>query len=1107
MTFRPARLPSSSRNAFACFRILYAASVAGIAPSALAASPFTIAVLPDTQYYSQNNIANPNSSLFHDQVDWLLGHRESLNLKFVTHLGDVVNVAGAAGSASGQWAVAQSAMARLKDSTLPFNILPGNHDWTSTAGTGSIEHYRSRFGDQANYFQGKSWFLGYDPRGVNSAALFDTPAGPMLNISLEFNATSPTSINGAPSSPIAWAQSVINANKGVPTIISTHNAINPGSGRDGFGQSLFKQLVRDNNQVFMVLNGHYTGNDNEQDLTSLNSYGRVVFERGVDYQNNANGGDGWMNLIEFDPDAKKIRLATYSPKNNADLSGDSGGVAGPRFGNSGTIRTDYDSQFERDFDFAKRFSPTSVKPRTRSLSFQQGVNGYAGATDTKIDQVNATASYGATNTFDVDGETTVDNVSQSLIKFGDLFGSGTGQVAPDRDVQRATLRLYVDAGVSNSQGSGLLAHRMLTDWNGGSTWTTLEAGVSPNGLEAAYGEEDSAGASTGGENVKQGSWIELDVTDSLRAMRHGAPNFGWALLPWSGGSNAVIINSSDSSNASTRPQLVVDVTQDPVVARSFKNGLNGYAAAKDTWIDQASPAATHASDPTLRADAGTTDYTSPDVQALLRFDGLIGSDSTQIPEDDVRVTSAMLILNVSSDANAEGSGVVIHRMTSDWSDTATWNTLGGGVVPGRDATTTPDETLGEDANVVALRAGRVYADVTASLRAWTEEGEANLGFGILPTVRGTNAVFFDSSESAIANRPELVVRYQSLAPATWNRTGDGLWSSESSWANGEVPHAVGRTVVFGNANLAPTRVSVDDDRTIGTLQFDSLQPYTLEGAGSLTLQRLSGTGRVQVLRGDHRIDLNVTLKGNAEITVAAGATLSLTGQISTDATGTLEKYGNGLLSVSTVHFQLISLHEGTLSLQGGTSVVKDLEMGAEGDLALSDGSMLIDYTTASPYATWVDWILGGRVRPDATHSQLAIAIVEADEVTSFNALTGINADISSLWVTGALGGDVDLSGDVDFADLLTLAQSYGASVGRSWTHGDFNYDGVVGFEDLLTLAQNYGARSELTPDVLPGNISNTFLSDWALAQAQVPEPASAVFIATLVSVAGRRRRS
>jgi hypothetical protein len=56
----------------------------------------------------------------------------------------------------------------------------------------------------------------------------------------------------------------------------------------------------------------------------------------------------------------------------------------------------------------------------------------------------------------------------------------------------------------------------------------------------------------------------------------------------------------------------------------------------------------------------------------------------------------------------------------------------------------------------------------------------------------------------------------------------------------------------------------------------------------------------------------------------------------------------------------------------------------------------------------------------------------------------------------ALNGDANLDGQVNFADLLLLAQNYGKT-SANWDQGDFNYDGKVGFDDLLLLAQNYTA--------------------------------------------------
>ncbi len=101
-----------------------------------------------------------------------------------------------------------------------------------------------------------------------------------------------------------------------------------------------------------------------------------------------------------------------------------------------------------------------------------------------------------------------------------------------------------------------------------------------------------------------------------------------------------------------------------------------------------------------------------------------------------------------------------------------------------------------------------------------------------------------------------------------------------------------------------------------------------------------------------------------------------------------------------------------------------------------------------------------------------------------------------------LPGDANRDRTVNFDDLLTLAQNYGAT-SAVWDNGDFNSDGVVGFDDLLTLAQRYGTSGLSTDEmsILP----TTFTSDWAAAQSLVPEPAS-LSLSAVAAMALRRRR-
>ena len=80
--------------------------------------PFTIVLLPDTQYYSDKY---PDTFLA--QTAWIKDHAKERNIKFVIHLGDIVDD----GTNERQWKVADEAY-RALDGAVPYSCRPGNHD-------------------------------------------------------------------------------------------------------------------------------------------------------------------------------------------------------------------------------------------------------------------------------------------------------------------------------------------------------------------------------------------------------------------------------------------------------------------------------------------------------------------------------------------------------------------------------------------------------------------------------------------------------------------------------------------------------------------------------------------------------------------------------------------------------------------------------------------------------------------------------------------------------------------------------------------------------------------------------------------------------------------
>ena len=112
----------------------------------------------------------------------------------------------------------------------------------------------------------------------------------------------------------------------------------------------------------------------------------------------------------------------------------------------------------------------------------------------------------------------------------------------------------------------------------------------------------------------------------------------------------------------------------------------------------------------------------------------------------LRFKSATLQLDVTN----KGDSLKFHRMLQDWSDTATWNSLGDGIQTNDiEAASTADVVTGPES------LGLHTFDVTASLQAWQANPGGNYGWAIVST--GPDGVYFSSSEGGTA--PRLAVEF------------------------------------------------------------------------------------------------------------------------------------------------------------------------------------------------------------------------------------------------------------------------------------------------------------------------------------------------------------
>jgi hypothetical protein len=257
---------------------------------------FTIAVLPDTQYYSSGNPA-----IFIQQTQWIIDNAQSQNIVFVAHLGDLVDHY----NVSNEWENATASMEIIRNAGIPYSVIPGNHDLDGLAGPTTTFDSHFPYTD----FTGHSWYGGHYPSNSNASnyELFSALGQDYLILNV---VCSPSMIDAA----IPWANSILTQYSNRKAIVITHGYIdtvgNYITSGNVSGVTIWNNIVKLHSNVIAVLCGHYSG---EYYCTVTGTSGNTIYNILTDYQSESNGGNGWLRLYKFYPQLNKISAITYSP--------------------------------------------------------------------------------------------------------------------------------------------------------------------------------------------------------------------------------------------------------------------------------------------------------------------------------------------------------------------------------------------------------------------------------------------------------------------------------------------------------------------------------------------------------------------------------------------------------------------------------------------------------------------------------------------------------------------------------------------------------------------------------------------------------------------------
>lgn len=278
----------------------------GLFAAAWPAAKYTIALIPDTQHALE---ACPEVTAA--QFRWIAAHKDSLNLKYVMHMGDMIQNGSVTGTNSAEWQRFDPLVKLLEDAGIPVILNIGNHD-LDRLDPSRVSLFNSYFPksrvEAALARTGYARWGGSFPEGsnTNSYHLFEEGGVKWLAMSLRFLA-------GGFDDVMAWANAVAARYADRQIMLITHSYLTHGGVRDPVeGEPIWKKLVDKVPNIPFVFCGHLSTTRG----LDTNSLGKTVHQMLVDYQtpcsvNKLN--NSITRFLEFDPDRRRVRAWTYSP--------------------------------------------------------------------------------------------------------------------------------------------------------------------------------------------------------------------------------------------------------------------------------------------------------------------------------------------------------------------------------------------------------------------------------------------------------------------------------------------------------------------------------------------------------------------------------------------------------------------------------------------------------------------------------------------------------------------------------------------------------------------------------------------------------------------------
>lgn len=252
-------------------------------------TPFTMVWMSDTQVLSRDY-----PDVFYGMRDWILAEKERMNIVFVAHTGDVVD-----GTSPAMWDVATEALVPIFEQ-IPGMAVSGNHDITNAIKPGL---FSKRPYAMAVQKEGQTY-----EDGMAAYVTFEAGGDTFLVFGIGYG-TRGYRLH-------RWMRSVAEQYPDAIVLYLVHYGLQPNGRFSGQGRELFENLAIHDPHARLLLCGHEHGTlcrtdwvDDDGDGTGERSFTSLMFN----YQDDEKEGLGYLRLLTFYPEDRRIEVRTYSP--------------------------------------------------------------------------------------------------------------------------------------------------------------------------------------------------------------------------------------------------------------------------------------------------------------------------------------------------------------------------------------------------------------------------------------------------------------------------------------------------------------------------------------------------------------------------------------------------------------------------------------------------------------------------------------------------------------------------------------------------------------------------------------------------------------------------